>query len=95
MVDEVGGLVRFEVRSYTRASSLIDRIGMETIGEPLRRATWTSLVENVVRRSGGEAVDGVRTETAELAPEDAEGLERWAEELVVRRRREAALRGEG
>ena len=53
-----GAEVRFEVRSYTRASNLLDRIALGTIGEPLRRATWESFVEEVVRRSGGEAVGG-------------------------------------
>ena len=82
--------MRFEVRSYTRASNLLDRIALGTIGQPLRRATWESFVEEVVRRSGGEAVGGVQTASEKLTDEDAAGVEQWVEELVRRREQREA-----
>lgn len=88
IVEPRGERLRFEVRSFTRASHLVDRIGMETIGEPMRKATWTSFVEAAVKRSGGTAPDGVESETATLAGADARGVEEWAEQVVQRRRRE-------
>lgn len=87
-VEDRGDALRFEVRSYTRASGLVDRVGMETLGEPLRRATWKAVVENVVRRCGGEAPEGVRSEVETLDGPGAERVERMVEELVARRRRE-------
>jgi nucleoside-diphosphate-sugar epimerase len=88
--EEGGGAVRFEVRTYDRAANLIDRVAMSTAGRFLKSSTWTSLVSAVVRESGGEAPDGVRTETHVLHGEQAEAAERWAEDLVMRRRREEA-----
>lgn len=81
-----GGMVRFEVRSYTRPSSLIDQVALATIGEVMKSAMWSTVVEAVVERSGGEAVDGVQTETAALEDEDAAGVEQWVEELVRKRK---------
>ncbi len=87
-VEEEGGLLRFEVRSYSRASRLLDALGMATIGRRLQRATWERMVEEVVQRSGGEAAGGVQTEEDVLSETDAEGVERWTERLVLKRRRE-------
>ncbi len=93
---ERDGATRFEVRSYTRASDLVDRVGMMMGGHAAQAATWTGMVEEVVRRSGGEAVDGVHSETDTVPEEEAERIERWVEELVMRRRREESpTPGEG
>lgn len=88
LAEEREGTTRFEVRSYTRASDLVDRVGMALGGHAAQKATWRSMVEEVVRRSGGEAADGVRDETEALAEAQAERVEDWVEELVMRRRRE-------
>ena len=77
--------MRFEVRSYFRHSNLADRAVMATVGGPLQDATWHSFVEAVVERSGGEAVEGVREQGGALSDEEAEHVERWVEELVLRR----------
>jgi len=91
-----GEATRFEVRSYTRASDLVDRVGMMMGGHAAQRATWTGMVEEVVRRSGGEAVDGVHSEMDAVPEEEAERIERWVEEMVMRRRRdESPSAGEG
>lgn len=87
IAEEQDGTTRFEVRSYTRASDLVDRVGMALGGHAAQKATWRSMVEEVVRRSGGEAVDGVRDETEEIPESQAEHVENWVEALVMRRRR--------
>ena len=90
------GTIRFEVRSFTRPSDIVDFIGMRTFGKLAQKAAWRSVVQNVVDRSGGEAPDGVQEESATLEGADAEDVERWVEELVMRRKREEApTRGEG
>jgi uncharacterized protein YbjT (DUF2867 family) len=84
------GVVRFEVRSYTRPSDLVDLIGMRTFGKVAQKATWRSVVERVVERSGGTAEGGVQEETRRLDGADAEEVERWVEEVVMRQKRRAA-----
>jgi NADH dehydrogenase len=89
-VEEVGdGLLRFEIRSYTRPSDLVDLIGMRTFGKAAQKTTWRSVVDGVVERSGGQAVGGVQEEERRLEDHDAEEVETWVEELVMRKKREA------
>jgi NADH dehydrogenase len=86
----VPGVVRFEVRSYTRSSGLVDLIAMRTVGKVAQKATWRSVVERLVERSGGTAPDGVEEETRTLEGADAEEVERWVEEVVMEQKRRAA-----
>ncbi|HEU0052511.1 MAG TPA: DUF1990 family protein, partial [Longimicrobium sp.] len=90
------GTLRFEVRSFSRPSDLLDLIGMRTFGQVAQKSAWRSVVDAVVERSGGRADDGVQEETIALEGADAEEVERWVEELVMRKKREEAPRpGEG
>ncbi len=82
------GVVRFEVRAYTRSASLLDRLAVRTVGKVAQSMTWGAVVEEVVRRSGGAAPDGVQSEDEVVSAEEAEGVERWSEELVMERKRE-------
>src|SRR5690606_22400523 len=84
------GAVHFEVRTYTRASSLPDLLAMAAVGESMKGAAWTTLVESVVRRSGGTAPRGVESSTEELDDAALRDVEQWAEELVHRHRRETS-----
>ncbi|HWK89985.1 MAG TPA: DUF1990 family protein, partial [Longimicrobium sp.] len=86
-VTELDGTIRFEVRSFTRGSSLVDRIGMRTFGHAAQRATWHAVVQAVVERSLGAAPDGVQEEETTLDGQDAEDVENWVEEVVMRFRR--------
>jgi hypothetical protein len=88
--DEGERMLRFEVRSYFRGSNVADGLVMATVGKPLQDVTWRSMVEAVVGRSGGEATDGVHSDQQTLSSEEAAHVETWAEELVVRHRREVA-----
>lgn len=80
-------VLRFEVRSFTRSADLIDRIGMRTFGKMAQRATWRSVVSAGVERSGGSAPAGVEQEETSLYGKDAEDVENWLEEVVMRFRR--------
>ena len=94
--DAPGDSLRFEVRSFTRSSDLIDRIGMRTVGKVAQRATWRGVVSNVVDRSGGTAPEGVQEEETTLEGKDAEDVEAWVEEEVMRfRRKQSPEVGEG
>jgi uncharacterized protein YbjT (DUF2867 family) len=81
-----GSRLRFEIVSYTRASNWVDWLGRTLGGRTIQHATWRSTVESVVERSGGSAPEGVQTEETNLA--ETERIERWAEELVMARKRE-------
>lgn len=80
--------LRFEIRSYFRTSNAVDGAVMSSGGGRLQEATWRSVVEEVIRRSGGEAPDGIHAESGQLDATEAERVERWVEELVHRRKRE-------
>lgn len=84
--EEGEGGVRFEIRTYTRASNLVDEIAMRTLGEPLKGVMWNSVVESVVERSGGEAADGVQAESEVLDPDALERIEKWMKTLMRSRR---------
>jgi nucleoside-diphosphate-sugar epimerase len=81
-----GGRIRFEIVSFTRASTWLDWLGRTLGGQQIQKATWRSTVEAVVERSGGHAPDGVQVE--EDVVEDAARIERWAEDLVMQRKRD-------
>lgn len=80
--------IRFEIRSYFRGSNRMDEALMAVVGIPVQEATWRSVVEAVVERSGGRAAAGVQFDGRELSPEEAQHVERSVEALVRNRRRE-------
>jgi nucleoside-diphosphate-sugar epimerase len=90
LVREIRDIVRFEVRSYSRASRLVDSLGMAAVGRRLQKMTWKSMVEEVVARTGGSAPEGVRDEGHPLSEREALRVERWFDEWLMRRRREGA-----
>jgi NADH dehydrogenase len=91
-----GGALRFEIRSFTRASNAVDLVGMRTAGFVAQKANWHAVVAEVARRSGGEPADGVHDETEFLEGEAAREAERWVEEVALRlHRSEAPKLGEG
>lgn len=96
LVDEPApGIIRFEVRAFNRAADLLDRLAVRTVGKLAQSFTWNALVEEVVRRSGGEAPEGVQSEDEVLSEENAGGVEAWVEELIMRRRRTESPGGAG
>ena len=90
-----GGVIRFEIRSYTRASSMMDLVGMRTAGFLAQKANWRAVVAKVAERSGGEAPDGVRDKTGFLEEAEEAEVEKWVDDLVLSlRRAEAPSLGE-
>lgn len=82
-----GRTIRFEANAYDRASSFADWLVMSTAGRPLQSSTWRTLLENVVRESGGTAPDGVRQESAVLDDEKAGEVSRWLGDVVAAHKR--------
>ncbi|HEU4566019.1 MAG TPA: DUF1990 family protein [Gemmatimonadaceae bacterium] len=89
-VEPRDGALRFEVTTYDRPSNLVDYLAISTVGRVLKKSTWRSVVENVVRESGGDAPGGVHDQSTALDDEAAERAEEWAEALVMRLRRDEA-----
>jgi uncharacterized protein YbjT (DUF2867 family) len=87
-----GANVRFEIQVYDRPANVIDFVAMRTVGDFLQNRTWESVVQNVVRASGGEARDGVKSESASLGADEARSIESWLEALVAKMKREEVAR---
>ena len=79
--------IRFEIDVYDRAANLIDQIGMMIGGNIAQRAAWIQTAERVVEASGGVAPDGVRHSTESLEPAQAEHIEKFAHDVITRRKR--------
>ena len=82
------GAVRFEITVYDRAATVVDLVMMRTLGDFMQDGTWTSLVENVVKDSGGTAE--VHNTGHDLSESESKGVQQWAEELVLARKRDEA-----
>jgi NADH dehydrogenase len=83
-----GDGLRFEVLVHDCAANLADWLIMSTVGGQIQRATWKSIVEQVVRESGGTAPDGVQHESETVGDDEAEPIEDWLAEMVMERKRE-------
>lgn len=88
--EQPGGVLRAEVRSYTRPSDIVDWVGMHTFGKVAQRATWNTVVQELVERSGGTAPEGVQAESTTLDEDDAVQVEDWVKELVMQHKRDQA-----
>ncbi|HKH90431.1 MAG TPA: hypothetical protein VKA54_01445, partial [Gemmatimonadaceae bacterium] len=82
-----GNAVRFQVEVYDRPANVIDFIAMRAIGDRLQDHTWSHVVEKMIQVSGGAAPEGVQHETESLDDEEAAAIERWCEEIAMRRKR--------
>ena len=85
-VSEHGDAIRFEVQVYDRPATVADFVAMRAFGDALQSAAWTQLLENVMRASGGAAE--VRHTSEVLGEVEGRAIERWAEEIVLARRRD-------
>lgn len=82
-----GNAVRFQVEVYDRPANVIDFIAMRAIGDRLQDHTWSHVVEKMIEVSGGSASEGVENETESLDDDEAAAIERWCEEIAMRRKR--------
>jgi uncharacterized protein YbjT (DUF2867 family) len=92
LFDYHGADVRFEIQVYGRPANVVDFIAMRTIGDLVQGRAWQAVVDNVVRAAGGEAREGVKSESTSLGGDDARSVESWLEALVTRMKREEAVR---
>ncbi|MBA2708869.1 MAG: NAD-dependent epimerase/dehydratase family protein [Gemmatimonadaceae bacterium] len=94
LCEQRGDIVRFEVQVYDRPATLPDWFAMRTIGESMQRGTWESLIERMVRESGGVSRGGVKHEEETLDEAQAELIEEWVRDLVMERKRGESEVGE-
>lgn len=92
LFDYHGRDVRFEIQTYDRPATLVDFIAMRTVGDFVQSRTWQAVIDNVVRAAGGEARDGIKSESGTLSDEDARSVEAWLDNLVMRMKREEVAR---
>jgi NADH dehydrogenase len=82
-----GEAVRFQVEVFDRPANLIDFIAMRALGDRLQDHTWSHVVEKMVETSGGSAPAGIEHDSASLDEAEAKQIERWVEEIALRRKR--------
>jgi NADH dehydrogenase len=83
-----GTALRFEIQVYDRSANVIDFLAMQTIGGVMQNHAWETVVENVIRASGGAAPDGIQSERGPLSDEEARSVETWLEGIVTEMKRE-------
>ncbi|HET7188128.1 MAG TPA: NAD-dependent epimerase/dehydratase family protein [Gemmatimonadaceae bacterium] len=86
--DRVNGVVRFQIEVFDRPANLLDLVAMRTLGDRLQSHTWEEVVQGIIERSGGSALDGVQHSSASLDEAEAKEIEVWLAEVVLRRKRE-------
>lgn len=80
---------RFCVEIFERPATIIDYVAMTALGDAIQASTWVGLVERVVALSGGSTTE-IHQEKGELDEHHTTRVERWAEDLVLARRRAEA-----
>jgi NADH dehydrogenase len=93
LAEQRGDKVRFETQVYDRPASLPDWFAMKTVGESLQSRTWESLIERMIRESGGVAPKGIEQTDDDLDEQQAERVEDWLRDLVNERKRMENLSG--
>ncbi|MEO5588156.1 MAG: DUF1990 family protein [Gemmatimonadaceae bacterium] len=94
LAEQRGDSVRFEIQIFDRAASLPDWLAMKVGGDSLQTRTWTRLAERMVELSGGAAPNGVEHDNEDLDDDQADLIEAWLRDLVLKRKREADESGE-
>ena len=92
LFDYNGPNVRFEVQVYDRPANTFDFVAMRAVGDFVQNRTWEMVVDNVVRAAGGEARDGVKSESDLLSADEARSVESWLDALVTKTKREEVAR---
>jgi hypothetical protein len=82
---EHGGVLRFTVETWTRASNLFDWIATRTVGAPAQDANWRAVVRRMIDASGGTS-EGVQQERESLGQEEAARVEERVRTLVQERK---------
>ncbi len=86
--EDLPDAVRFNVHIASQPANVIDWIAMKTIGGPMQRANWRSVVRRVVSLSGGKAPDDVHQDSHPMGAQELRDLRAYAERIVARQQRE-------
>ena len=92
LAEQRGDSLRFEVQVYDRASNPVDWLAMRTVGDTLQSQTWRTLVDAMIKESGGTSADGVQAHEESLPPDQAERVDEWVRDLVMAASRRDAER---
>ena len=87
LTEQRGDLVRFEVQVYDRPANIADWVAMRAVGGGLQAQTWESLVDAMVKESGGVATAPVQHEETNLDDDEADRIDEWLKELIMARKR--------
>jgi uncharacterized protein YbjT (DUF2867 family) len=87
-----GADIRFEIQVYGRPANAVDFVAMRTVGDFVQGRAWEAVVDNVVRATGGEARDGIKSESRSLSDDEARSVEAWLDAVVARLKREEVAR---
>jgi NADH dehydrogenase len=90
--DDVPNGLRFQIEVHERPASVVDEFVLRTVGEPLQRATWVGLAENVAKAADGNA--GVVNATREeLGDHELDVVNAWAATLSAQSSRNSKSSG--
>ncbi|HET8772893.1 MAG TPA: NAD(P)H-binding protein, partial [Thermoanaerobaculia bacterium] len=84
---ETGGVLRFAIETWTRASTFLDWIAVRTVGALAQDANWRAVVQRVIDASGGTS-EGVQQEKQVLSEDEAARVEERVRGIVQERKRE-------
>lgn len=87
LTEQRGDFVRFEVQVYDRPANIADWLVMRTVGGGLQAQTWESLVDAMVKESGGVATAAVQNEETDLGEDEASRIDEWLKDLIMARKR--------
>jgi nucleoside-diphosphate-sugar epimerase len=88
VTEQIENGVRFTVDIHARSASTFDLIAMSTVGGLMQSLNWKTVVSRMVDISGGQAPDGVQSESKGLEGEEADRARRMIDDLVARHARE-------
>jgi hypothetical protein len=91
--EQRGDVIRFEAQVYDRPANLADWLAMRVAGDQLQSQTWESVVQAMVKESGGTATTAVRSEEEDLDDDQSERVEDWLKDLIAERKREQRSSG--
>lgn len=89
--EEIDGAMRFLIEVQARPSNIFDWLALRLGGHAMQNQNWKEVVARVADLSGGTMVGGIQHESEALGDEEAKTVERDAERLVQRRKREETL----
>jgi uncharacterized protein YbjT (DUF2867 family) len=88
--ETLGDRVRFMITIFAKAGHVADWLTMHTVGKPIQDLNWKIVVQRTVERSGGEAPQGVESDSATLDEDDAKAIDDWIRDRIAERKRKEA-----